>query len=467
MSPLPTGFGTDVARINLRAQPVFPRSSHHSSRPFVVSPMCVRKILLSIASGLIALELVLQAGSLVVFRAATTVDPELSGAARVLCVGDSYTYGLGATATARSYPSVLQDLLRQRLGDEAPQVVNTGWPGQNSNDALRKLDAQLRDNRPVLVCVLLGLNDTWTRPERLEASDLGGAGDGWQLRFRTWRLVQILIGEYGGDEVVTAGNELPGVARAVALMRAGKPEAAVGELERALADDPDNAVEYHQGLVQVQTSLGRRDKAAMSVAWLSAEYQQRPTARVAEAYSVALAAVGERRQSLEVARAATTQFASHSVLWWLLGQGLYDTGDLSAAEEALDRAVATSDLPDHDSLWRATVRRDCARAACARDTCKAVRLLVAAMEFDGDTERCRIIVEGAATSFEPAAVRLCLDAMRLTEDQHQLAARLFPEVIHDVQDPQVGARTDRRQILEVLEHHLHSWSNGAAPRAPS
>ncbi len=434
------------------------------------------KILLSIALGLFIMELALQIWSLVVLFTFTQKTPELApgSAPRVLCIGDSYTYGLGAPSRETSYPGALAELLRQRMGDGAPQVVNAGWPGQNSNDALRKLDAQLRDNRPVLVCVLLGMNDTWTRPARLESSDLGGDGSRWQLRFRLWRLARGMLGEYGGGALPTAegervaieasvpsaagngwiGTDPPAVVRSTALALAGNLEQAIAELEAGLAADPAHAATYHQGLVQQRTALGRRDQAATSVAWLAAEYRDRPTSKVAESYAVALAAIGDRKQSLDVAREASARFPSNSALWWLVGQGLYDTGDLAAAERAHDRAIATGEAPEYDSMWRAAVRRDCARAACARDICKALGLLIAAMELDGDVDRCRIVLSGASKDLTADAVRNCLVGLQLNKDQLVLAQRLFSRDSSVANGALPVLSDERRRICEVLEHHL-------------
>ena len=69
----------------------------------------------------------------------------------VLALGDSLTYGTGASAEA-SYPTVLAELTGWN-------VVNVGVPGDTSAQALARLPALLAEHRPKLVIVSIGGND--------------------------------------------------------------------------------------------------------------------------------------------------------------------------------------------------------------------------------------------------------------------------------------------------------------------
>jgi acyl-CoA hydrolase len=71
--------------------------------------------------------------------------------ARVLALGDSLTYGTGATRDT-SYPAVLA----QRTGW---QVENAGVPGETAAQACARLPDLLTEHRPELVLVLVGGND--------------------------------------------------------------------------------------------------------------------------------------------------------------------------------------------------------------------------------------------------------------------------------------------------------------------
>lgn len=69
----------------------------------------------------------------------------------VLALGDSLTYGTGASAET-SYPTVLAELTGWN-------VVNAGVPGDTSAQALARLPALLAEHSPKLVIVSIGGND--------------------------------------------------------------------------------------------------------------------------------------------------------------------------------------------------------------------------------------------------------------------------------------------------------------------
>lgn len=77
-------------------------------------------------------------------------DPVAPGAP-VLALGDSLTFGTGATPEA-AYPAVLAGLTGWR-------VVNAGVPGDTAAQGLQRLPALLREHQPALVLLGLGGND--------------------------------------------------------------------------------------------------------------------------------------------------------------------------------------------------------------------------------------------------------------------------------------------------------------------
>jgi len=75
--------------------------------------------------------------------------------AMVLALGDSLTFGSGATPDT-SYPAALASLTGWR-------VVNAGVPGDTSAQALQRLPSLLQEHQPVLVLVSIGGNDLLRR----------------------------------------------------------------------------------------------------------------------------------------------------------------------------------------------------------------------------------------------------------------------------------------------------------------
>ncbi len=119
----------------------------------------------------------------------------------VLCVGDSYTYGLGAEdPQQQSYPAVLQ----RDLDAAAPgawRVATDAWPGRNSRELLLRLPDQLRRARPAMLFVLVGMNDLWRATPEVTDDELAasrGADDGFPLVWRTGRLLALVAQWAGG-----------------------------------------------------------------------------------------------------------------------------------------------------------------------------------------------------------------------------------------------------------------------------
>ena len=72
--------------------------------------------------------------------------------ATVLALGDSLTQGVGASSPAHAWPAVFARLSGWRM-------VNGGISGDTSGMALARLPALLREHRPQLVIVSIGVND--------------------------------------------------------------------------------------------------------------------------------------------------------------------------------------------------------------------------------------------------------------------------------------------------------------------
>ncbi len=111
---------------------------------------------------------------------------------RILCIGDSHTWG-ASVSREDSYPAQLQRFL-----DEAEpgmhSVVNQGLPGMNSTQVRKRLGIWLQRYRPDVVVVWVGVNNGWNRAEVEDPPDLGWAWlDGVLSRLRTYRLVRVWL----------------------------------------------------------------------------------------------------------------------------------------------------------------------------------------------------------------------------------------------------------------------------------
>lgn len=150
--------------------------------------------------GLAAVELGLRAGGALV-RPGPARGPEPAGGAQravtILCLGDSTTYGQGASDVTPvaagsfrpvaygageagedrcSYPSRLQQLLDASGGARRYRVVKAAVPGINSSQLLHRLPAYLVQFHPDVVILQIGMNDTWSLRESRVVTRYRGRG---------------------------------------------------------------------------------------------------------------------------------------------------------------------------------------------------------------------------------------------------------------------------------------------------
>src|SRR5262245_40641840 len=88
-----------------------------------------------------------------------TMPPGGAKTARIICIGDSRTKGIGSSdARLYSYPSQLQDLL-DAADPGRFEGVNLGRQCINSSQVLNRFEAPLTTLRPQLVIAMIGIND--------------------------------------------------------------------------------------------------------------------------------------------------------------------------------------------------------------------------------------------------------------------------------------------------------------------
>jgi hypothetical protein len=160
------------------------------------------RALVALLSLLILAEIALQVAS---FFVGSRAGKSPLRAHRILCVGDSHTYGAGIPASD-SYPAALQSILDERAPG-AYSVINLGVPGMNTAQVLRRLPQYVRLYRPETVVAWVGINNAWNRADMdLRESGWGARLDGLATRSRLYRLIRTKINDRKLERTFTAGQ---------------------------------------------------------------------------------------------------------------------------------------------------------------------------------------------------------------------------------------------------------------------
>jgi len=157
--------------------------------------------------ALLAVEIALQAIAYLQWRrSAPPKSPP--GEHRVVCIGDSFTFGLGAERPdEQRYPRVLQALAT--ASGKSVAVAFDAWPGNTSADALRATVAALRAPADV-VYVLVGVNDLTRRPALMTGAEEAAAREeprAFPLRSRLAMLATLVIDRLRGGPAYAPENQ--------------------------------------------------------------------------------------------------------------------------------------------------------------------------------------------------------------------------------------------------------------------
>ena len=332
-----------------------------------------------------------------------------------------------------------------------------------------------------MVFILIGVNDTWSRPKHLELSETAAQsaeppGSQWRWRWRSGRLLAWAVGSTKASpepEPKTPPSPAPSgdasdlpadtdaFDRAVAHLSAGDADAAAQAFEVALRTQPERAAEIHQGLIQSYAVLGTQDKAEHSLKWLEKDYAREGSLATTEALVASLAVLRENARALVIAEAGVAAFPKSSQLWWFLGEGHYRTARLALAEKAYDRALSCAE--PGDVPWRVVVMRTGARACAQRDPKKSLKLAISSLLLDGDFGRSIGALRPGKQYYSPELARESVAEMNLDPPSEQAAERMFA-ALHAMKDQPAPTDITGR----ILESHLRQMiyrcvAHGAQP----
>ena len=86
------------------------------------------------------------------------LTPKPAGTFRVVCLGDSWTFGANV-GDAETYPRQLEARLRERFPEREVEVLNLGVLGYSSFQGLRVMERHGVGLEPDLVVIGYGMND--------------------------------------------------------------------------------------------------------------------------------------------------------------------------------------------------------------------------------------------------------------------------------------------------------------------
>ncbi len=130
----------------------------------------------------------------------------------IFCLGDSFTFGLGA-AYEDSYPRQLEGMLNsRRLNNKRFIVINGGVVGENSSQALKRLGKELKKHNPDLLIVLVGVKKESLGDSNYclfaDKKEMGikkyycGKIDYFLSKLRTYRLLKMLISDIKSSAMI-------------------------------------------------------------------------------------------------------------------------------------------------------------------------------------------------------------------------------------------------------------------------
>ncbi len=93
----------------------------------------------------------------------TATRLESGGTIRILAIGSSSTYGVGASSRRKTYPAVLRAILEAALKNSKAEIINRGVSGEIASTTAERLRTAVALDKPDLVLWQVGTNDALAR----------------------------------------------------------------------------------------------------------------------------------------------------------------------------------------------------------------------------------------------------------------------------------------------------------------
>jgi len=116
----------------------------------------------------------------------------------ILCVGDSYTYGVGAKA-GYAYPEQLKKILGHNYPKNKFCVINAGVPGFNTSQMLKNFSGNIDKYSPDMIIIWGGIDNCWNFTDtnyfifadKMNSNIFLKRIDSFLLKFRSYKMLKI------------------------------------------------------------------------------------------------------------------------------------------------------------------------------------------------------------------------------------------------------------------------------------
>ncbi|MBU1087014.1 MAG: hypothetical protein KKD05_05775 [Candidatus Omnitrophica bacterium] len=203
-------------------------------------------ILLGIALAIVFIEVCLNLYNPIIAQK-NRVNPAEDGENRenvckIICLGDSFTYGLGA-AKENSYPAQMEKILNQSKQNKVFLVRNLGIPGETLSQTLIKLEKAVKQYQPDIVIILSGINDTWSLSEYCKFRVFKSIKQlsPFALNLKFFKLLDLIA--YNLKTPIAPGSDIPSIIKTANQLRNKKkyPQAEA-YYQQALLINPEHLI---------------------------------------------------------------------------------------------------------------------------------------------------------------------------------------------------------------------------------